>query len=270
MAQDPCFYLGLYAKKKAPTQPLRLAKFESLWIWVCSLVAVWGSRSGCLWIPDAVFSFFSPLLNSGRVFSSIFTSIDYGWMSFTADCLPFYSVILRFLGYHWFPPFAPLGTKTNVVSATLVAGPFLILPYFLLLRFLLQKPLADFPVLRDPRRLTFVLSFSKASRFHFSDPPFGCFPFCHFFQVSWFLSVRLKDPQPPSFMVLLPRFLELPDPYSWVVGSQAFWSLFYIIGWLIGTYLFWFLMFLGMPPWTILIPTWLCCMSWGSRAPRNP
>ena len=70
-------------------------------------------------------------------------------------------------------------------------------------------------------------------------------------------------------MVLLPRFPEVPNSYLWVVSSQAFWSLFCIIGWLIGTYLFWFLVFLGMPPWIVLIPTWLCYMSRGSQALRN-
>ena len=34
----------------------------------------------------------------------------------------------------------------------------------------------------------------------------------------------MKDPQPPSFTVHLPRLPEVPDPYSWVVGSQVFWS----------------------------------------------
>ena len=37
-----------------------------------------------------------------------------------------------------------------------------------------------------------------------------------------FSSIRLKDPQPPSFMVHLPGFLEVLDPFSWVVGSQVF------------------------------------------------
>ena len=57
---------------------------------------------------------------------------------------PFYNVIIEFLGYYKFPPFAPLGTRTNVVLATLVAGPFLISHNFLLLVFLPQKSLADF------------------------------------------------------------------------------------------------------------------------------
>jgi len=179
--------------------------------------------SGCLRISNGVFPHFS-------LFEFyLFPLIHYCWMPFTVGCPSFYSAILGFLGYHWFPLFTPLGTRTNVVSATLVAGPFLILHYFPLLRFPLQKSLADFPVLKGFRGLTFDLSFSKASRFHlfrptFLDPPFGCFPFCHFSQIGWFLSIRLKDPQPPSFMVHLPRFPKVPDPYSWVVGSQVFWS----------------------------------------------
>lgn len=36
------------------------------------------------------------------------------------------------------------------------------------------------------------------------------------------LSIRLKDPQPPSFIVHLPGFPEIPGPYSWVAGSQVF------------------------------------------------
>ena len=115
-----------------------------------------------------------------------------------------------------------------------------------------------------PKGLPFGLSFSKVSRLHFSNPSFGCFPFYHFSQVSWFLPTRLKDPQPPSFMVLLPGFTEVPSPYSWVVGSQVFWSLFCVIGWLIRTYMFLFFVFLGMPPWHFLITSWLCYIFRGS------
>ena len=93
-------------------------------------------------------------------------------MSFTIGCFLFYSVILGFLGYHRFPLFIVLGTITNVVLASLVANPFLIPHYFLLLRFLLQKPLVDFPILGGPRRLVIVPSFFKASRFHFFKPTF--------------------------------------------------------------------------------------------------
>ena len=141
---------------------------------------------------------------------------------------PFYSVILGFFFflYQWFPLFVPLGIRTNVVSATLVAGSFLILHYFSLLRFSFQKTSVDFPVLGGPKGLTFGLSFSKISRLHFSNPSFGCFPFCHFSQVGWFLPARLKDPQPPFFMILLPGFPEVLGRCSCIVGSQAFWSPF--------------------------------------------
>ena len=93
-------------------------------------------------------------------------------MSFIVGCSFFYSVILGFPRYHRFPLFTPLGTRTNVVPTSLVAGPFLISHYFLLLRFLLQKPLVDFPILGGPRRLVIVHSFFKASRFHFFKPTF--------------------------------------------------------------------------------------------------
>ena len=93
-------------------------------------------------------------------------------MPFTIGCFPFYSVILGFLRYHWFSLFALLGIRTNVVSATLVAGPFLIFHYFILLRFPLQKSLLTFLFLGCPRGLTFGLSSFKAYRFHIFRPTF--------------------------------------------------------------------------------------------------
>ena len=65
----------------------------------------------------------------------------------------------------------------------MMACPFLILHYSLLLRFLLQKSLSNFPVLGGPRRLTFVLSFSKASRFHFFIPTFWLLSLLSFFWI---------------------------------------------------------------------------------------
>lgn len=121
-------------------KPLRLAKFESLWIQVCSLVAVWGSRT----MFSLYFLSFWILIELSQGF---FTLIHCCWRPFTVGCFPFYNTILRFLKYHWFPLFALLGIRTNVVLAILVAGPFLILHYFLLFRFLLQKPPSDFPLL---------------------------------------------------------------------------------------------------------------------------
>ena len=150
---------------------------------MCSLVAVLG-------IPDGISLIFLSFWNFDRVSSRIFALIHYCWMPFTVSYFSFYSAILRFPGYHWFPLFVLLVTKTNVVLATLVAGSFLILHYFLLLRFLLRKSPADLPILGCPRRLTFLLSRLLDSTF--SDPTFGCFSLCHFSQVSWFFLARLK------------------------------------------------------------------------------
>ena len=105
---------------------------------------------------------------------------------------------------------------------------------------LFKKPQPTFPFWGVLKGWSLVFLFPKVSRLYFLDLYFGCFPFFHFSQVGWFLLARLKNPQPFSFMVLLPRFLKVPSPYSWVVGSQALWSLFYILGWLIRTYMFLF------------------------------
>ena len=192
-------------------------------------------------------------------------------MSFIVGCSFFYSVIIGFPRYHRFPPFTPLGTRTNVMPTSLVAGPFLISHYFLLLRFLLQKPLVDFPVLGGPRRLVFVLSFSKASSFQFFKPTFWLPSLLSFvlselipFLLGWKIASLL-----PSWFFFMgsPKY---QGSCSWVISSQAFWLLFYIIGWLIETCLFLFLVSLGTPPWTVLIQPLLCCMSWGSQASRNP
>ena len=153
---------------------LQVSKTCKVWI---PLNPSMGSLVAVLSISDSVFPPFSLFLNSSKVFSNIFTSIDCGWLSFTIGCLLFYSDTLGFPRYHWFPPFALLGTITNVVSATLVAGPLLIAYYFLLLRFFLQKSLADFLVMGGPRWLTFVLTFSMSSRFHLLAAfPFVIFP----------------------------------------------------------------------------------------------
>ena len=216
---------------------------------MCYLAVVWGSRT--------LFSLsFLSFFEFWQSFNILLQFTVAKKISFTLSWFLFYSVILEFLGYHWFSPFAPLSSRTNVVSAALVTGPFLILHYFLLLRFLIQKSLADFHVLRGVLK-GWPLFFPSPRLLgsSFSDPQFGCFHFSHFSQVNWFLFARLKYSQPPSFMVLLLGFLEVSDPYLWVVSSQAFWSIFCIIGWLIGTYLFWFFVFLGMTPWIVLIPT---------------
>ena len=143
----------------------------------------------------------------GRCFPSIFSLFFEFSQSFppsiftpmpVAECpslfaaSSFYSAILGFFEYHWFPLFVPLGTRTNVVSATLVAGSFLILHYFPLLRFSLQKTPADFLVLGGPKGLTFGLFLSKASRLHFLEPSFGYFSPLSFFPSGLILSCQVE------------------------------------------------------------------------------
>ena len=133
-----------------------------------------------------------------------------------------------------------------------------------------KRPLANFLVLGVLKGWLLFFPSPRLLDSTFLDPPFGFFPFCHFSQVSWFLSARLKVSQPHSFIVLLSGFPKIPAPCSWIVGSQVFWSPFCIIIWLIGMYLFFFFVGLGMPHWIVSIPTWLYYMSRGSQAPGNP
>ena len=99
-------------------------------------------------------------------------------MNFIVDSHSFYSATLGFLVYHHFPTFATLDIRTNVVSATLVAGPFLIFSLFPSFEVPSSKSLADFPVLGGPKGLTSNLSFPKASKHHlFQAHLLAAFPF---------------------------------------------------------------------------------------------
>ena len=102
------------------------------------------------------------------------------------------------------------------------------------MRLPLQKPLADFPVLRSPRGLTFDLYFSKASRFHIFRPTF------------WLLSLLSFFPNGliPFYQAERSLATFLHGPSSWVPrGTRPFFMscwflslviLFCIIGWLMG------------------------------------
>ena len=141
--------------------------------------------SGCLRIPSGISLSF---LNDS-------TLIHCCWMPFTVGCFPFYNVILGFPRYHWFPPFAPLGTRTNVMLATLVAGPFLIPHYFLLFGVLPQKPLVAFPFWGVLKELTFGPSSFKASKSHLFKLNFWLF-----FPLSFFPSELIPSCQIESFL----------------------------------------------------------------------
>ena len=137
--------------------------------------------SGCLRIPRGISSSFLPFLEFWQSFLNDSTLVHCCWMLFTVGYFPFYSVILGFLGYHWFFPFAPLGTRTNVLPATLVVDSFLVPHYFLLLGFLPHNPLADFPFWGVLKELTFSPSSFKASRSHIFKLNFWLFFLLSFF-----------------------------------------------------------------------------------------
>ena len=176
-------------------------------------------------------------------------------MPFIVGYFLFYSAILGFLGYHWFPLFTPLGTRTNAMSATLVASPFLILHYFLLLRFPLQIPPANFPVLGGPRGLTFGLSFPKAFGSHFFKTTFWLL-----FPLSFFPSGLI-----PSYHAKRSPAIFLHGSSSWVPqGTRPLLMSCWFINLLIPFLHHWvadrdifssFFVFLGMPPWTVLVLT---------------
>ena len=100
-------------------------------------------------------------------------------MVFADGFLPFYSTFLGFLVYHWFPPFVALGTRTNVVSATLVASSFLIFSLFSHFEVSFQKVFSWPSPFGGPRDWL-LISFSKVSWEAFQNLSFGYLIFCLF------------------------------------------------------------------------------------------
>ena len=110
----------------------RLVKFEFPWIQMYLLMPTLGSLT--------VFFIFFHFSEIERSFSNDFSArIPYCWMNFADGLILLYSIFLGFLMYHWFPPFVTLGTRTNVVSATLVASHFLIFSLYSSFEVSLQK-----------------------------------------------------------------------------------------------------------------------------------
>ena len=67
-----------------------------------------------------------------------------------------------------------------------------------------------------------------------------------------FLSIRLKDPQPPSFMIHLLGFPEVPYLFSWSASFQVI--CLFSTSWVAdGTYMLSFFLFMGMLPWAVSI-----------------
>ena len=134
-------------------------------VWILLNLSMFSSS--CLKILGGISFSFLSFLEFWQSFLNDSTLVHCCWMLFTFGYFPFYGVILGFPRYYWFPQFAPLGTRTNVVLAKLVAGPFFISYYFLLLEFIPPKLLADFPFWGVLKELTFCPSSFKASRSHF-------------------------------------------------------------------------------------------------------
>ena len=152
------------------SKPLRLAKFESLWIQVCSIVAVFG-------IPDDIsllsLSFWQSFLNDSVV-------IYYCWMPFSMLAVfPFYSVILGFRGStnsSLLLPWVPKPVLWQSLKG-LVLSLFLIIFSFWCCLF--ESPLLTFHSEVSLGSWPQLLGFLP-----FQTQLFGYLSYCHFSQVS--------------------------------------------------------------------------------------
>ena len=105
----------------------------------------------------------SPILKSGDTTMGVAPWVT---ISDPGSTLPAFLARFNLLEFNSLPAtFALLGTRTIVVPATLVAGPFLISHNFLLLVLLPQKSPTDFPFWGVPKEMTFSPFSFKASHF---------------------------------------------------------------------------------------------------------
>ena len=128
------------------SKPLRLVKFESLWIQVCSIMVVFRIPGDISLSFTTFFEFFD------KVFSAIlfwFTVVE---CPFTVGCFPFYSVILRFRGTTDSLPLLPWVPEPLLCQQLWWLVPSLFLIVFFFLCFFPQKPLAAFPFWGVPKR----------------------------------------------------------------------------------------------------------------------
>ena len=158
--------------------------------------------------------------------------------------------------YHWFPPFTALGTRTNVVSTTLVASPYLIFSLFSL--FEVPPPTPKRPQLTflfwEVLRVDFQYSLPKASRCSFSNLPFWLLHLLSFSlnrqippcQVERSSATFLHGPPP-----CIPQGTKLLFMKCWFLNHQPFsepWATN-------GTCLSSFLVCIIMLPWAVPIST---------------
>ena len=215
---------------------------------MCSLVAVWGSYT--------IFSLFFLFifLNSNKAFSRIFHSNSlllnalHCWLSLLLLCHP------RVSGVPLIPSICSLGYQNQCCVSNIGGWS---IPHSSLF------PSFEVPSLKtpswlsrsgDPRGLTFDISFSKASKFHFFRPTFWLLSPFSFFSNELIPFYQAKT-SPATFF---------NGPSSWVPwGTRPLliscWFLSLLIlflhHWMVdGTYLSSFSMFLGMPPLNCLNP----------------
>ena len=158
---------------------LQASKTCKVWI---PLNPSMGSLVVVLSISDSVFPPFSLFLNSNRVFSSIFTSIECGWISFNIGRLFFYSDTLRFPRYHWFPIYS-LGYQNLCCVSNIGGWSFPHCSLFSSFEVLSSKASSWLSRSGGPRRLTFVLTLSRTSRFHLFRPTFWLLSLLSFFPI---------------------------------------------------------------------------------------
>ena len=154
-------------------------------------------------------------------------------MVFADGFTPFYSTFLGFFVYHWVPPFVVLGTRTNVVLATLVAGPFLIFSLFSPFEDPPQKSLANLPLLGGPKGWPPILLFPKLLNTTFQTHFLAALLFVIFSKWADFSLSNWKIPNHlPSWSISLRSLRYQISFYEVLVPKSS--TFFCIIGWLMG------------------------------------
>ena len=116
-----------------------------------------------------------------------------------------------------------------------------------------QKSLVDLPLWGGLKGWLSMLLFPKLLNTTFQAHFFGSFTFVFFSKWADSFLIKLKDPQPPSFMVHLLTLPKVLDFFSWSAGSQAI--CLFLHHWVTdGTHPFLFFMLMGMLSWAVSIP----------------
>ena len=87
-------------------QPSKLAKFDSLWIWVCAIVAVSGILGSNIHFPIHVFFLLTMTFLISIFSKKNLSLLPFSLPPFLRNLPPFYNGVLVFPGNRWFPCFA--------------------------------------------------------------------------------------------------------------------------------------------------------------------